>query len=98
MQAKARNLEKLARDLRKEEPRYANDELAGFKGAARALDKCRATLLGWNGDYTYGCPLDQMFFHEAGINADEFKTLVATGASDDEVETWLRERAATSSR
>lgn len=87
-------LKKLARDLRKEEPRYGGVRLGGFEGAARALDKCRATLLGCQGDYVYGCPLDQMFFREAGINKDEFRDLVATGASDGEVEQWLRERAA----
>jgi len=90
------NLEKLkllARDLRKEEPRYGGVQLAGFDGAARALDKCRASLLGWQGDYMFGCPLDQMFFQQAGIDQEEFRNLVATGASDGEVEEWLRQHA-----
>lgn len=83
----------LARDLRKEEPRHASEQLAGFEGAARCLDKCRASLVGWQGDYRYGCPLDQMFFDEAGIDKIEFKNFVAGGASDDEVEQWLKEHA-----
>lgn len=94
MQTDIDKLKKLAKDLRKEEPRSGSEELAGFEGAARALDKCRASLVGWNGEYTYGCPLDQMFFEEAGIDAEEFKGIVATGASDHEVERWLKERAA----
>jgi hypothetical protein len=49
-------LKGLAKDLRNEEPRYASKELAGFQGAARCLDKCRASLLGWQGEYQYGCP------------------------------------------
>jgi len=66
--------------------------LAGFDGAARALDKCRASLLGWQGDFTFGCPLDEMFFQEAGISKDEFQNFVSTGASDAAVEQWLLER------
>ena len=57
-------LKTLAKDLRKEEPRHVSKRLAGFDGAARCLDKCRATLLGWNGEFQYGCPMDQMFFNE----------------------------------
>ena len=83
-------LEALAKDLGREEPRHANEELGGFKGAARCLDKCRATLVGRNGDFRYGCPMDQMFFEEAGIDANDFKEFVATGAADAEVEEWLR--------
>ena len=86
-------LKSLARDLRKEEPRQASEQLAGFEGAARCLDKCRASLLGWHGDYQYGCPMDQTFFEEAGIDKNEFRDFVATGASDDEVKQWLQEHA-----
>ena len=35
--------------------------------------------------------MDQMFFQEAGIQDEEFKNLVATGASDEEVEEWLKD-------
>jgi hypothetical protein len=37
--------------------------------------------------------MDQMFFEEAGIGKQEFKSFVATGASDREVEEWLKEHA-----
>ncbi len=86
-------LKGLAKDLRSEEPRHVSKTMAGFEGAARCLDKCRATLVGWNGEFQYGCPMDQMFFEEAGISKDEFKDFVATGASDAEVEQWLKEHA-----
>lgn len=86
-------LEELAKDLRKEEPRPAYETLAGHQMAARCLDKCRATLLGWNGDYKYGCPMDQELFEETGMDMDEFRNFVATGASDDEVEQWIQEHA-----
>lgn len=86
-------LQKLAKDLRKQEPRPASETLAGFEGAARALDKCRASLLGWEGDFRYGCPMDQMFFDEAGITKTQFQEVVSAGASDHEVEQWLQQKA-----
>ena len=86
-------LKGLAKDLRKEEPRHASEQMAGFEGSARCPDKCRATLVGWQGDFRYGCPLDQMFFEEAGIAKEQFKDFVATGASDEEVEQWLKAHA-----
>ena len=86
-------LKTLAKDLRKEDPRHVATRMAGFEGAARCLDKCRATLLGWNGEFQYGCPMDQAFFREAGVDKEDFKTFVATGASDNEVEEWLQQHA-----
>ena len=80
-----------AKDLRKEEPSPAHKKLAGFEIAARTLDKCRATLVGWQGDFKFGCPMDQMFFQESGIDQSEFRDFVATGASDEEVERWISE-------
>ncbi|MDB6029341.1 MAG: uncharacterized protein JWM68_5564 [Verrucomicrobiales bacterium] len=86
-------LKTLARDLRKEEPRAPEEELAGFPFAARCLDKCRATLVGWQGEFTYACPMDQRFLQTADIGADEFKEFVATGVEDDEVERWIGEHS-----
>ncbi len=93
MQPNLDKVRRLARDLRKEEPRSPDEELAGFPLAARCLDKCRATLVGWQGDYTYACPMDRQFLDNAGIDADELKEFVATGASDPEVEEWIEEHA-----
>ena len=91
-----KNLEKvreLAKDLRREEPAPPDQELAGFPLAARCLDKCRAELVGWQGDFRFNCPMDQEFLGEAEIDAGEFKELVATGATDEEVAQWLKEHA-----
>jgi hypothetical protein len=82
-----------AKDLRSESPRDPEEELGGFPGAARCVDKCRATLLGWQGEYMYACPMDQQFLNAAGIGANELKQFVATGASDDEVAQWIEEHA-----
>jgi hypothetical protein len=83
------DLKSLAKDLRREEPRPASDKLGPFPGAARVVDKCRATLVGWEGEYHFGCPFDQSFAQEAGINLNDFKDIVATGASDQELADWL---------
>ncbi len=88
-------VKKLARDLRTTEPRSANEELGGESCAARTLDKCRATLAGINGDYQFGCPLDQHFFHETGIDQEEFRNFVATGATDEVVGEWIAQHSHT---
>jgi hypothetical protein len=84
-------VKELARDLRSEEPRSAYEELGGESHAARTLDKARATLAGTNGDYQFGCPMDQHFFEQTGIDMQEFEDFVATGASDDEVAQWIQQ-------
>ena len=86
-------LQKFAKDLRQQEPRPAYEKLGGFEMAARTLDKCRATLLGIEGEFRFGCPMDAEFFHEAGIKQDEFEAVVANGASDKEVADWIREHS-----
>lgn len=97
------NLEKvkrLARDLRngKEFPRSPRETLAGYVLAARALDKCRAVLVGWQGEYHSNCPLDQRWLKFAEIDYNAYKSFVATGATDDEVAAWVGEHAKKRSR
>lgn len=79
----------LAPDLTKGFPRSPRETLAGYVVAARALDKCRAVLAGTNGEYHFDCPLDRMFFDFTGIDAEAFKTLVASGATDAQVADWI---------
>ena len=83
----------LAKDLTKDYPRSPRDTLAGHVIAARTLDKCRATLAGTAGEYHFDCPLDNFFFAFAEISAESFKNFVATGASDEEVATWIEREA-----
>lgn len=84
---------KLAVDLRTGYPRSATEPLADYAIAARALDKCRAELAGWQGTYHYDCPLTNLFMSYAGITAAAFKDFVATGATDDEVAAWITANA-----
>jgi hypothetical protein len=87
------NLKSLALDLTQAFPRSPRETLAGYVIAARALDKCRAVLAGSAGEYHFSCPLDNQFFSFSGISSDDFKTFVATGATDDEVAAWIGEQS-----
>ncbi|HEY9744698.1 MAG TPA: DUF5069 domain-containing protein [Oculatellaceae cyanobacterium] len=86
-------LKSLAKDLTRDYPRSPRETLGGYVLAARILDKCRADLNGTNGEYNFNCPLDRRFFEFTGIDADEFKAFVATGASDEEVGEWIQKHA-----
>jgi Domain of unknown function (DUF5069) len=93
-----RNIQKLkllTRDLRdgKQFPRSPRETLGGYVIAARALDKCRALLAGWQGEYHSNCPVDQIFLKFAEIEYDAFKAFVATGATDEAVAAWIGKRA-----
>jgi len=81
----------LARDLRdgKQFPRSPRATLAGYVLAARAVDKCRAVLVDWQGEYHSNCPLDQRWLNFAEIDYGNFRSLVATGATDDEIAEWI---------
>jgi len=82
-----------ALDLTNAYPRSPRETLGGYVIAGRALDKCRSVLAETNGEYHFGCPLDQVFFDFVGITADAFKEFVATGADDTAVGAWIQENA-----
>lgn len=82
-----------ALDLTKTFPRSPRETLGGYVHAGRMLDKCRAVVAGTNGEYHYNCPLDGFFFGFTGIDAEEFKTFVATGADDDAVADLIKEHS-----
>src|SRR5205814_10102459 len=65
----------------------------GYVLAARAMDKCRAVLVGWQGEYHSNCPLDQRWLKFAEIDYDPFRSLAASGATDEEVATWIGKHA-----
>lgn len=74
-------------------PRSPREKLGGYVIAGRTLDKCRAKIVGKNGEYHYDCPLDKIFFDFTGISAKAFKEFVAIGAADEDVAAWIIEHA-----
>jgi hypothetical protein len=82
----------LARDLRKTPPRSPREILGGFVIAARMVDKARADLLGINGEYNfYPCGLGAYFWKYTGLDHVRFRDFLATGASDAEMDEWIRQ-------
>src|SRR5436309_14147039 len=98
-----KNLEKvklLARNLRdgKEFPRSPVKTPAGYVLEARAVYKLSAVLAGWEGEYHSNCPLDQRWLKFAEIDYYDFRSFVATGATDDEIAAWISDHAKKRSR
>jgi hypothetical protein len=83
-----------AKDLTKEAPRSPRTRLGDYALMARMIDKGRASLNGTAGEYHYACPLDQMLFTYKGVQADDVKSLLASGASDEQVLAWFNEHGA----
>lgn len=83
----------LAPDLTRTFPRSPRETLGGYVMAARVLDKCRALLNGTSGEYKYVCFMNKIFFEFSGLDSDEFKAFVATGAADEEVAAWIAAHA-----
>ena len=80
-------------DLRTGYPRSAKEALADYAIAARAVDKCRAELAGVQGEYHYACPLTKIWTEWAELDLDELRGFIATGATDPEIEGWIKEKA-----
>ena len=91
-------IQSLAPDLSTEYPRSPRETVGGYVVAGRTLDKCRASLADTLGEYHYDCPLDNLFFDFTGISADDFKSQVATGASDEEMGQWIAEKSQVSEK
>lgn len=79
-----------AKDLTKEAPRSPYEKVGGFAILGRTIDKCRAAIAGTIGEYHFNCPVDNMLFSFKDINAEDFRTLVASGAGDDEIVEWVK--------
>jgi hypothetical protein len=86
-----------AKNLTKEAPRSPRNRLGGYALMARMIDKGRADLEGNVGEYHYACPLDRMLFEFKGVQADEVRKLLGSGASDDQVVTWFNTHGTTKS-
>ena len=80
-------------DLTQRPPRSPRSRLGGFVILPRLLDKCRATLIGKNGEYHFNCPLDHHFLKFAGIDAELLKAEVAKGLGDGEILDWITANA-----
>jgi len=84
----------VAKDLGREFPRSPRAMLGGYVILPRCLDKCRSFLMGINGDYNYWpCSLCAQFEEFTGIDHEDFKDFVATGASDEEVGEWVNSQS-----
>lgn len=80
-------------DLTQRPPRSPRVRLGGYVILPRLLDKCRATLAGKNGPYHYDCPIDQRFFHFAGIDPEALKAQVAESLGDGGLLAWINENS-----
>jgi hypothetical protein len=81
-----------AKDLTNEAPRSPRNRIGDYALMARMIDKGRATLNGNVGEYHFACPLDQMLFTYKGVQADDVKAVLASGASDEQVLAWFNEQ------
>ena len=82
-----------APDLTQRPPRSVRSRLGGYAILPRLLDKCRATLVGKNGEFNYNCPLDQHVLNFLGLDPEALKTEVATGKGDGEILEWINANA-----
>ena len=90
MNANLEKVRQLAKDLRVDYPRSPRAKLGGYIIAARHVDKCRAFLLDMHGEYSYWpCSLASQWFAFTGITPEQFKDVVATGATDDDIAQWI---------
>jgi len=83
-----------AKNLSKEAPRSPRTRIGDYALMARMIDKGRATVNGAVGEYHFACPLDQMLFTYKGVQADDVKGVLASGASDEQVLAWFNEHGA----
>ena len=85
---------KNSKDLLQEPPRSPRQRINGYVLMARMIDKGRATLAGTNGEYHFNCPVDNMLFSFKGVDGDEVRKVLASGASDQEVAEWIESHGA----
>jgi len=78
-----------AKNLAHEPPRSPRSRIGGYALMARMIDKGRATLAGTPGEYHFDCPLDNRLFNFKGVQADEVRKLLASGANDEQIVAWF---------
>jgi len=82
------------KNLTNEAPRSPRERIGDYALMARMIDKGRATLEGVAGEYHFACPLDQMLFGFKGVQAEQVKGLLGSGATDEEVLGWFESHGA----
>lgn len=82
-------------DLRHAPPRGPREKLAGIVFTARVIDKLRASLPG--GDLNGYFPesgFSELWAYYTKIDLNELRGVIATAASESDVERWIDERTA----
>ena len=80
----------IAKDLTKEFPRSPLDELDGLPWLPRLIDKVRALKAGTLGEYSpYPCGGDRHFLSVVGVDGDQLKALIDSGADDTAIAGWV---------
>ena len=72
-------------DLRVEEPRPGNLVLGDWPWLPRMIDKARAKYYGNLGTYAHPCARDLSLLRDLGLTGEEFKEVIDTTETDDEV-------------
>lgn len=72
-------------DLTVHPPRAGDLELGGWPWLPRMIDKARATYHGNPGSFSHPCPRDRRLLAELGISTDEFKAIIDSTSTDEEV-------------
>lgn len=87
-----------AKDLSVRFPRSPRETLGDFIILPRMIDKCRALLNGSVGPYKFNGGMDRALFDFTQVDAEAFKTFVATGADDDAILEWFQSASAVKDR
>jgi hypothetical protein len=72
-------------DLRVQAPRPGHLSLGDWPWLPRMIDKARAKYYGDIGTYVHPCGRDQSLLRDLGLTAEEFKEVIETTETDDEV-------------
>lgn len=72
-------------DLTQHPPRPGDVALGGWSWLPRMIDKARAKYHGNPGSFSHPCARDHRLLLELGISTEEFKEIIDTTTTDDEV-------------
>lgn len=78
-------------DLTANPPRPGSLELGGWPWLPRMIDKARAKYHGNPGSFAHPCPRDIRLLGELGISVEEFKEIIDSTGTDDEVLVRVRD-------